>query len=250
MHQSHKLLPNMLCYNITIPERKNYVMLKNNLSVVLLSKLGIGETIISELVKFKQNEAKDDPERRLGIHGPYEEIILRQTGRLPKDYYDRQEDGPWGLRGLESRSNILWQVLSGIIDNEPYFASSYMSLALDKALDDDSYAAELFKLNQDWGSYVDKSFLNKSHKHHSAGGHQHSLTDVYGRVACPACSVLTAVALRDAGMHAVFTEMLPLNAADRKAFLEEKGFAPLLDTMITDLQKPSLQKPDIIWELK
>lgn len=215
------------------------MMFKNLKATLALSKLNIGERVISDLLTFKAREQKDDPARRLGIHGPYEEVVLRKTGRLPNDYFDGVSAEPWGLRSEESRSNILWQVLSGVMDAEPYFASTYMSLALDQSLSDGDYAKELCGLNKYWGDYVDKSFLHKGHKHQRIVEHGHSMSEVYGRVACPACSVLTAVALRDAGMHEIFTEMLPMKPQDRRVFLEEKGFTPLLDVMISDLQEAS-----------
>lgn len=223
-------------------------MFKDVKAALALSKINIGERLMGELVKFKASERKDDPARRFDIHGPYEEVVLRKTGRLPGDYFDGISSEPWGLRSQESRSNILWQVLSGVMDAEPDFASTYMSLALDLSLSDDDYAKELSGLNKDWGNYVDQSFLHKGHKHQRIAEHGHSMSETYARVACPACSVLTAVALRDQGMHKIFTEMMPMRPEDRRVYLREKGFAPLLDTMIDDFQEK--EKPERIFVLE
>lgn len=60
-----------------------------------------GEKLIQNLVAFKASQRKDDPERRHGLHGPYEEIVLMKTGRLPDGYYDDPADEiPWGLSTL------------------------------------------------------------------------------------------------------------------------------------------------------
>jgi len=53
-------------------------------------------------------------------------------------------------------------------------------------------------------------------------------------LSCPACSTLTALACQDAGIQAVFKDLLPLGVADRRRLLSEKGLMPLLDVMIPD----------------
>jgi hypothetical protein len=185
------------------------------------------EKTVSALAAFKATENKNDPARMLDIHGPYEELTLRKTGKLPAEYYDYGDETPWGLRVLESRSNILWQVLSGAMDKAPDFAAYYMALALDSALSDDDYAKELKKLNKDWGDYQFMSHLHGDHTHTS-------MSHVYGRVACPACSMLTALSVRDKGMNDLFKELIPLSPKDRKEYLSEKGLLGLLDKMIPD----------------
>ena len=173
--------------------------------------------------------------RAQGRHGPFEELSLRKTGKLPADYYEAGNEQPWGLRVQESRSNILWQVLSGAMDQYPDFAANYMALALDTALDDDDYTKELGKLNKDWGDY---QFVSNLH-----GDHQHSsMSHVYGRVACPACSMLTALSIRDDGMKSVFEEMRSMKPQDRKAYLSEQGLLGLLDTMIPDVHDQTTLK--------
>lgn len=189
----------------------------------------VSKESISALVDFKASEDKNDPSREQDRHGPYEELTLRKTGKLPSDYYDGISETPWGLRVMESRSNILWQVLSGAMDRHADFAANYMALALDMALDDNDYTKELKKLNKDWGDY---QFVSGLH-----GDHQHSsMSFVYGRVACPACSMLTALSIRDAGMKDLFIEMQPMTPKDRKEFLSEKGLLGMLDKMIPDKQ--------------
>ena len=192
-----------------------------------LSRFNVGEKAIEELMTFKASERKDDPARLQQIHGPYEELTIRKTGKLPPDYYAEGDFQPWGLRVRESRSNILWQVLSGVMDRHPEFGANYMALALDNALGDEDYAKELGKLNKSWGDYLDHSGIFRDH-HHTAMRH------TYGRVACPACSTLTALACQDAGMQAVFKELLPLGVEDRRKLLAEKGLMPLLDVMIPE----------------
>ncbi len=185
-----------------------------------LNALGIGETLITELMAFKASERKDDPTRSLNLHGPYEELVLMNTGRLPDDYYAPGDDTPWGLRLEESRSNILWQVVSGLLDQSPDFAANYLGLALDKTLGADDYAKELTQLHTDW------------RRHHGPHVHHQSMGAAYRSVACPACSVVTALACRDAGMHALFQELQPLNPADRRQLLQDKQLMPLLKLMI------------------
>lgn len=201
-----------------------------------LSNFNVGERAMAELMAFKSSERKDDPARVSGIHGPYEELTIRKTGRLPDDYFAEGDPEPWGLRSRESRSNILWQVLAGVMDRHPEFGTNYMALALDNSLNDDDYAKELGKLNKEWGNFLDHAGVFRDH-HHSAMGHE------YKRVACPACSTLTALAVKDTGMQFIFRELLPLNMADRRRLLAEKGLLPLLDRMIPD-NKP-MPAPEI-----
>lgn len=192
-----------------------------------------GENALGELMKFKASERKDDPSRRQGIHGPYETAVLLRTGKLPPEYYEEGDPEPWGLRIRESRSNILWQVLSGLMNSHSEFGTAYLTLALDRSLDDDDYTIELRKLNKNWGDFLEKASVIRDH-HHTA------MTHTYNRVSCPACSTLTALACQDAEMHALFMEMIPLSSANRRKFLSEKGLLPLLDTMIPEM-KPDLK---------
>lgn len=177
------------------------------------------------LMAFKASARKDDPSRRLGLHGPYEELVLNKTGRLPDDYYDDGQDEPWGLRLEESRSNILWQVTSGLMDFCPEFAGAYMALALDHGLGADDYARELSGLHRDWRRYIEHAGVLRDH-HHQSMGH------IYRSVACPACSVLTAMASRDQGMVTLFKSMTGLTPPERRAFLKEQGLLPYLTMMI------------------
>ncbi len=180
---------------------------------------------------FKSTGKKDDPARTQGIHGPYEELMLRRTGKLPPGYYSEKDPQPWGMRPQESRSNILWQVLSGIMDRHPEFATNYLALALDSGLGNKEYKKELKKLNGNWGDYLDNAGVFRDHVH-SAMKH------TYDRVACPACTMLTSLACEDKGMRAVFQELLPLNMADRRKLLVEKGLMPLLDMAVPVDDKP------------
>ncbi len=200
-----------------------------------LSGLKIGESVIAELMAFKASEKKDDPSRTHEIHGPYEEATIRKTGKLPADYYAAGDPEPWGLRERESRSNILWQVLSGVMDRHAEFGAAYMALALDHALDLNDYAKELRKLNKNWGDFLDHAGVSRDHQHSAMG-------QTYMRVSCPACNTLTALACQDVGMQMLFKDMIPLSIADRRKLLSEKGLMPLLDTMIPDIKsQPKLE---------
>lgn len=189
---------------------------------------GFSEDDIRRLMAFKASERKDDPERLPGLHGPYEEMVLIKTGRLPDDYYEEGDSEPWGLRVRESRSNILWQVVSGLMDNYPEFGGAYMALALDHGLGREDYAHELQTLNKEWRNYIEHAGLINDH-HHRSMGH------IYRSVACPACSVLTSMASQNDAVIRLFKEMSTLKPTDRRHFLEEMGLLPLLNTMISDL---------------
>ena len=186
----------------------------------------IGKSALSRLIDFKASEREDDPARIEGIRGPYEILHLRKFGQLPA--------GSWNLREEESRSGVIWQVLSGAMDTYPSFAVAYLSLALDNALGAQDYAKELRALNKRWGDYLDREGLVTDH-HHSV------MRGTYKRVACVQCSTLTALACQDPDMHDLFVkELLPLKTPqDRQAYLAEKGLMPLLDRMIPD-KKPDL----------
>lgn len=187
-----------------------------------------GAKLIQRLVAFKASQRKDDPERRHGIHGPYEEIVLMKTGRLPSDYYEDGDDVPWGLRIAESRSSILWQVLSGILDHRPEFAAAYMGVAMDLALDDEMYEKELRRLNAEWSGFNQSSKAMNDHYHHS------SMRRTYSNVACPACSVLTSMVCADEGMNKLFQSLKDLSVEGRREFLEHQGFGSLLNVMIPE----------------
>ncbi len=181
----------------------------------------IGKSALSKLVEFKAGEREDDPARIADIRGPYEIMHQRKYGMLPL--------GSWNLREEESRSGVIWQVLSGAMDKYPSFAVAYLSLALDNALGAEDYTKELRNLNKRWGDFLDREGLTSDH-HHSV------MQGTYKRVSCVQCSTLTALACQDVEMHDLFVkELLPLKTPqDRRAYLAEKGLMPLLDTMIPD----------------
>ena len=187
-----------------------------------------GAKLIQRLVAFKAGQRKDDPERRQGIHGPYEEIVLIKTGKLPIDYYEEGDDVPWGLLVAESRSGILWQVLSGILDHRPEFAAAYMGVAMDLTLNDEMYERELRRLNNEWSGFNQSSKAINDHRHHS------SMRRTYSSVACPACSVLTAMVCEDEGMNRLFQSLKDLSVEGRREFLEYQGFGSLLNVMIPE----------------
>lgn len=196
-----------------------------------LDPFAIGEQSLKDLVDMRLQSAKDDPERRIGIHGPYEELMIMKTGRLPDLYFDAGDPQPWGLRVSDSRSSILWQVLSGVLDRQPEFASSYMALALDNALSDDDYSRELGKMHKDFRSYMEHAGVLRDH-------HHRAMTHVYKSVACPACTLLASLAVKDEKMHALFREMLPMSPAGRRQHLSERGLMPMLNIAIdTTLSK-------------
>jgi hypothetical protein len=187
----------------------------------------VGKSALAKLIAFKASEREDDPARIEDIRGPYEILHLRKFGQLPL--------GSWNLREEESRSGVVWQVLSGAMDKYPSFAAAYLSLALDNVLSAEEYTKELRALNKRWGDYLDSEGHTSDH-HHSVM-HNH-----YSRVSCVQCSQLTALAIQDPVMHDLFVkELLPLKSPqDRQAYLAEKGFMPLLDRMIPD-QDPNLK---------
>lgn len=196
-------------------------------------KVSISEQDIKKLMAFKETEQKNDPARVQGIHGPYEEMVLTKTGKLPEDYYEDGDgdDEPWGLRIPESRSNILWQVTSGMMDRYPEFGGAYMALALDHGLGDKEYVTELTGLHRDWRNYVEHAGLLNDHQHQTMG-------HIYRSVACPACSVLTAMASRDEKMITLFKSMTGLKPAERREFLRDRGLLPYMDMMIPDSKGP------------
>lgn len=191
----------------------------------------ISSADIKMLMSFKASERKDDPNRFQGLHGPHEELVICKTGRLPNDYYEDESDEPWGLRIQESRSNILWQVTSGMMDSYPEFGGAYMALALDHGLDDQDYLKEITKLHNDWRHYMEHAGLLSDHKHQSMG-------HIYRIVVCPACSVLTAMASQNDAFISLFKEMRGLKPGDRMEFLKEKGLLPYLNMMVPD-QEPN-----------
>jgi|GEM_PF-2082244 len=187
-------------------------------------KLQLGEHGFSRLMAFKASEFKTDPERRLGLHGPYEELVIQSTGKLPEGYYDNDDPSPWGLRLDESRANILWQVLSGMLDHRPEFGAAYMGLVLDNTLDVVSYSKELNGIHKDWARVLLSAPIS---------GHQHqSLKGVYQSVSCAACSVLTAMVCADEKMNRLFQSIVKMKPREREAFLEDQGFATLINIMI------------------
>ena len=181
-----------------------------------------GEKALQRLMGFKATERKDDPERRYGLHGPYEELVLKNTGRLPDDYYNEGDDAPWGLRLQESRSNILWQVLSGMLDHRPEFAAAYLGVALTSSLNVDEYSRELGGIHKSWSDYHSKKNIFNNHSHSALRGKMHS-------VSCPACSLLTAMVCQDEEMNHLFQRLIPMNHEERTYFMKEQGFAPLLN---------------------
>jgi hypothetical protein len=126
----------------------------------------------------------------------------------------------------ESRSNILWQVIAGVLDRQPDFAATYMALALDNALSDEDYAHEIRQLHKDWAHYLKDAGALRDHKHGSG------MRSVYHSIACPACNILTALAVRDPGMRAVFEEMRSLAPQERRELLAAKGLLPFLKIVI------------------
>lgn len=181
---------------------------------------------IQNLSIFKAAERKDDPARMPDIRGPYEILHQRKYGRLPDDI--------WNLRVEESRSGLLWQSLSGMMDNYPDFAAAYIALALSSSLTAEEYRRELIALNKSWGAYLERENLTSDH-HHSA------MRGTYHRVSCVQCSTLTMLACQDPEIHDLFVkELLPLKSPqDRMDLLKEKGLYTLLDVMVPD-RKPAL----------
>ncbi|MFA7275579.1 MAG: hypothetical protein WC043_02115 [Pseudobdellovibrionaceae bacterium] len=200
-----------------------------------VDKTAIG-TLIDRVLEFKATERKDDPTRRLGLHGPYEELVLMHTGKLPSGYYEEGDEQPWGLREGESRSNILWQVLSGMMDQRPEFAAAYMGLALDKGVSGDDYERELGKLHGSWSDFNRKSRLFNHHQHSAMRRHYHT-------VACPACSALTAMVCQDEAMMELFQKLVPLKPSDRQEYLAGMGFGALLTITLPEVQELSTVKP-------
>jgi hypothetical protein len=194
-------------------------------SSINLADFAVGENAIAKLMAFKESERKDDPSRHQDIYGPYEVLTIHQRGRLPDDYYAEGDDIPWGLRVAESRSNILFQIVSGMMDKHPDFAAPYLELALDRLLADEDYVRELGKLNKDWNQFIKQTAMPMRHQHQAMGV-------TYSRMSCPACSLLTALAVNDKGMGKIFNDLLGLKPEDRVAALNAQGLMPLLDITI------------------
>jgi hypothetical protein len=189
--------------------------------------LNVEDALLAELVAFKRDARKDDPSRLQEIYGPYEIAMMAAKGRLPADWYEPDDPEPWGMRVAESRSNILWQSISGIMDRYPQFAAEYLSLGLDTVLSDADYVKELRSLNAAWKEYGEHEGMFKDHRH-SAMGH------IYRRVACPGCSLLAAMAHKSPGMQKIFQELLPLSPQDRRAALAERGLLPMMNKVVPD----------------
>jgi hypothetical protein len=190
-----------------------------------LADFAVGENAIAELMAFKESERKDDPSRHQGIYGPYEVLTIHQRGRLPDDYYVEGDDIPWGLRVAESRSNILFQIVSGMMDKHPDFAAPYLGLALDRSLADEDYVTQLGQLNKDWNKFIEQTTMPMGHQHQA-------MRTTYSRVPCAACSMLTALAVNDKGMGEIFNDLVGLKPEERVAALKEKGLMPLLNVTV------------------
>lgn len=207
-------------------------------SASLKTTLGVSDSTLAQLIAFKNSEDKNDPTRRMGIHGPYEQMHIVKHGALPADYYSGNPPTPWGLRIEESRSNIIWQVTMGVLDHQPEFAAAYLGLALDKGIDGADYARELFALHQDFTKYL-KTPHHDHHHHHAA--------HVFNSISCTACSVVTSLAIRDNGFFSIFKEMQDFaKGEDRRKFLKEKGLLKLMFTTIEDLQAAQASSPFIM----
>ena len=194
-------------------------------SSINLADFAVGKNAIAELMAFKESERKDDPSRHQGIYGPYEVLTIHQRGRLPDDYYVEGDDIPWGLRVAESRSNILFQIVSGMMDKHPDFAAPYLGLALDRSLADEDYVTELGQLNKDWNKFIKQTTMPMGHQHQA-------MRTTYSGVSCAACSMLTALAVNDKGMGEIFNDLVGLKPEERVAALKEKGLMPLLNVTV------------------
>lgn len=212
---------------------QSYATLKHAPNIPdILQKAGVEENTLLSLALSQAASPKDDPQRRQGLHGPYEELHLMKKGTLPDTYFATGDPEPWSLLVQESRSNLLWQVVSGMLDKQPDFAATYMGLALDLGLSDDDYAKELDSVHKDFRHFMQHASQTQDHHHRSMG-------DIYRSVSCPACSVLTSLACHDPQMHSLFQDMLPLKPDDRRALLAEKGLAPLLAATVQTGPKPA-----------
>ncbi|MBM3602418.1 MAG: hypothetical protein FJX22_01370 [Alphaproteobacteria bacterium] len=190
-----------------------------------LRQFDVGANAMKKLLAFKASERKDDPSRYQGIHGPYEVLTIHETGRLPDDYYAEGDDIPWGLRVAESRSNILYQSVSGMLDKYPEYAAAYLGLALARSLADEDYVTELGQLNEDWNKFIERASLPMGHQHRA-------MRTTYSGVSCAACSLLTALAVSDKGMGEIFNDLLGLKPEERVEALTVKGLMPLLNVTI------------------
>jgi len=190
-----------------------------------LGQFGVGANAMKELLAFKASESKGDSSRHQDIYGPYEVLTIHQTGFLPDDYYEEGDDIPWGLRVAESRSNILFQIVSGMMDEFPPFAAPYLGLVLDRSLADEDYVQELRTLNGDWDRFLQQASLPMGHQHRV-------MRTTYSGVSCPACSLLTALGVQYEGMGEIFNDLVGLKPEERVAALTEKGLMPLLNVTI------------------
>ena len=59
----------------------NLLVLNNHVSSPLIK-----EDTIKAIIDFKDTATKSNPDRYQDIHGPFEELTLRKTGKLPPEY--------------------------------------------------------------------------------------------------------------------------------------------------------------------
>jgi len=197
-------------------------------SIAQMMTQHIGHDAVTQLMAAKENERKDDPARQQGLHGPFEELTILRTGKMPAGYFEAGDPEPWGMLVPESRRNIVWQITAGLMDDYPDVGATYLSLAMAQNIDGEDYAKELAKIHADWRGVIEAEGSACAHGHHKAIGAE------FHRIDCAGCSALGAVALESKAMRPLFDEMIGMTPKDRRAHLAEQGLAGLLYQVIPD----------------
>lgn len=188
----------------------------------------IGHEAVAKLMAAKETERKEDPDRRQGLHGPYEELVIFLTGKMPNGYFEAGDPEPWGMLVPESRRNIVWQITAGLMDSYPDVGAAYLSLAMAQNIDGCAYAQELKGIHAHWRNVLETTGTSCAHGHHQAIGKD------FHRISCSGCSALGAVALESAAMRPLFDEMAKMTPEDRREHIVELGLTELLYQVIPD----------------
>tara|TARA_R110000868_G_scaffold262401_1_gene520978 strand:- start:153685 stop:154329 length:645 start_codon:yes stop_codon:yes gene_type:complete len=192
--------------------------------------------------KMRQLENKNDPNRRSDLYGPYEAVWLERTGKLPPEYFEKDDPNPWKLLADEARRNILWQALSGCLDINTQWALVYIQLVMDKALNDDDFAKELAQVN--------KQFLHSLDHMHAGHNTQNHMKHHIGHIDCPGCSATAALLMIDPQIRARFEKELKnlskLSPSDRMDILKQEGLDKYLNSTIQNEKNGKIILPDSV----
>lgn len=197
-------------------------------------------TEVAEIFQqISQNEKKDDPERRSDLYGPYEAIWIEKTGKLPPEYFDKNDPEPWKLLSDEARRNILWQALSGCLDINNDWSLIYIQLAMDSSLTDDEFATELAKVN--------KQFLHTLDHRQYGSNYHHVMKHDVGHIDCPGCSATAALLMIDPNIRTYFEneikKLKTLTKHERLEILRNQGLDKFLNMTVQNEAKGKIILP-------